>query len=55
MKESILQVETQIEDAQGQLTSIDQRKQKMELEKKKFATQRKFKEASAAQAQLKSL
>ena len=54
-KEQITVVETQIEDANNQLQQIEQRKLKVEAEKKKHAASRKFKEASACQAQLKQL
>ena len=52
-KEQIAFTETQIEDARNQLQSIEQRKLKVEAEKKKHAAQRKFREASTCQNQLK--
>ena len=48
--ERIAVVDTQIEDTNNQLQQIEQRKLKVETEKKKFASQRKFKEASTCQA-----
>ena len=51
--EQITLVESQIDETNNQLTSIEQRKLKVEAEKKKYAAQRKFKEAQTCQAQLK--
>ena len=44
-KDRIAVVDSQIEDCNNQLTQIEQRKLKVEGEKKKYAASRKFKEA----------
>ena len=52
-KDMLLQLETQIEDTNTQLSSISQRVFKMEAEKKKHAAQKKFKDAQMCQQHIK--